>query len=439
MSGSRAPRRIGPLGLGLLAFALVNALLVPLALARTPGAASAPTVLHYASAALRGIALDDSWLPMRIALERLDAGTPRLYEDVFFGRGIKFQYPPTSLLPLRGLRALCEACAGSDAWLNALARAAAAVFAALCCGLLARVARESPATAAAGRGDAALRAACGLALAATFYPLTRGLLLGQLQTFVDLLFAGMLCAWVARRAALAGALAGLACALKPTLGVLALWGLVRGHRRFTAALAGVAAALVLASGLRDGFAQQADYLRLLSHLSRHGEAFQPNQSPNGLANRLLGNGDALVWHATALAPYHPAVYAATLASAAALLGLALLWRRRDAAGAELEDLCAVSLAATIAAPIAWEHHYAIALPIFAAALPRMLATPGLGPGSVAALGASYLLLAHPVAVLDALAAGPASPLASYGLFGGLLLLALCLRLRRARHAALGPA
>jgi hypothetical protein len=430
------PRRITPLTWGLLAFTLANALLVDLALERAAGGSRVLTTLHYTAALARGVAIDDSWRPMRAALAHLDGGSAEpLYRELFFARGTKFQYPPTSLLPLAALRAGFGERALSDAGLNALARGAAALFAALVAWLLWRTARESPRTAAAGRLDAALRAACVLALAATFHPLVRGLYLGQLQTFVDLLFAGVLLAWLAGRRATAGALAGLACALKPTLGLLALWGLVRGHVRFTAALAGSVLALALASGLRDGFAHQLDYVRLLAHVARHGESYQPNQSPNGLAHRLLGSGDPLVWQPAALAPYHPAVHAATLASAGLLAFVALAWRRRDAPHAELEDLCAAALAATLAAPIAWEHHYGIALPIFAVALPRMLATPGLGAGSVAALAFAYALVSHDVAALDALAAGPASPLASYVLFGGLLLLALCLRLRRARHAA----
>ena len=429
-------RRISRLGAGLAAFALASALL-DLALAAAPGRPQRVTALDYGAALLRGAARGDSWQPMRAALAYLDAAEPApVYRALFRERGIKFQYPPTSLLPLAALRAALGPDAISDPALNALARIAALATVALTAWLFVRTAAESPATASAGRLDAALRAACAAALGISFYPLVRGFALGQLQTFVDLLFAALVLAYAAGRPALAGALAGLACALKPTLGLVGLWGLVRGHARFTAALAATLAALGLAAAWRWGVAQDVDYLRLLAHVGAHGESFRPNQSPNGLAHRWLRNGEALVWNPSELAPYHPLVHAFTLASALGLVALALLWRRRDARGAELEDLCAAAVAATLAAPIAWEHHYAIALPIFALALPRTLATPGLGRGAPALLALAYLLLAHDVEALDALAAaGAASPLASYTLAGGLLLLAQLLRLRRARSAA----
>ncbi len=427
-------RRISGLTLSLLAFFLANALL-DLGLARLAG--QEVTALDYARAALRGVGFDDSWRPMRMALAHLDApGAKPVYQALFFERGIKFQYPPSSLLPLAALRAAFGPGAVSDAALNRLARLAAAATAVLLAWLLLRAGAESPATAPAGRLDAALRAACALVLAATFYPLVRGLYLGQLQTFVDLLFAGLVLAWMAGRPALAGALAGLACALKPTLALLGLWGLVRRHARFTAAFGATLGLLAAASGLLHGLAHFGDYARLLAHVAERGEIFQPNQSLNGLAHRLVGAGDPLRWSPAALAPYHPWVHAVTLAGGLAFAWLALGYRRGDARGAELEDLFVAALAASMAAPIAWEHHYGIALAVFAVALPRTLATAR-GRGGAILLGVAYTLLSHDVEALVALARGPASPLASYLLAGGLLLLAQCLRLRRARHAAAG--
>jgi hypothetical protein len=392
------------------------------------------TALDYTRAVLRGVGFDDSWRPMRLALAHLDApGAPPLYQAIFFERGVKFQYPPSSLLPLAALRAAFGPGAVSDAALNRLARLAGVATAALAAWLLLRASRESTATATAGRLDVALRAACAFALAATFYPLVRGLYLGQLQTVVDLLFAALVLAWLTGRQGLAGALAGLACALKPTLGLLGVWGLMRRHARFTRAFAVSLGLLAVTSAWLYGLGHLADYARLLSYVSAHGEVYQPNQSLNGLAHRLVGSGDALRWSPEALAPYHPAVHAVTLAGGLALAWLALGYRRADARGAELEDLCAAALAATMAAPIAWEHHYGIALAVFAVALPRTLAKGG--RGGVIVLGVAYALLAHDAEALVALARGPASPLASYLLAGALLLLVQCLRLRRARHAA----
>jgi len=435
-SGATTPWRISRIGAGLAAFALAGAL-VDAGLALAPGRPQAVTALDYGAALVRGVAEADSWRPMRAALSHLEADAPTpVYRALFREQGIKFQYPPTSLLPFAALRAAFGERALSDPALNALAQAAAFATVALALWLLFRTSAEAPATRPAGRLDAALRAAAAVALALCFYPFTRGFALGQLQTLVDLLFAALVLAFAAGRPALAGALAGLACALKPTLGLLGLWALVRGQARFAVALAAALAAIGAAATWRWGVGQELDYAALLAHVGARGESFQPNQSPNGLAHRWLRNGDPLVWSASELAPYHPLVHAFTLAAALGLAVLALAWRRRDAQGAELEDLLIAALAATLAAPIAWEHHYGIALPIFAVALPRTLATPGLGRGALALLALAYLLLAHDVEALDAFAAaGAASPLASYTLAGGAALLAQLLWLRRARHAA----
>ena len=49
----------------------------------------------------------DSWEPMRQALEYVRASsTDSLYQEVFFKQAVKFQYPPTALLPILGLQSL---------------------------------------------------------------------------------------------------------------------------------------------------------------------------------------------------------------------------------------------------------------------------------------------------------------------------------------------
>ena len=67
-----------------------------------------PSSLHGINWMLRSFfqpgSADDSWMPMSVALE-VSQG-PRaseIFQVVFFERGIKFQYPPSSLLPLEPL------------------------------------------------------------------------------------------------------------------------------------------------------------------------------------------------------------------------------------------------------------------------------------------------------------------------------------------------
>ncbi len=438
MRVSTRRRVFSGLTLALAGFAVVNGIWLELALARAPWHRPQITTLHYTAFYLAGVAIDDSWRPMREALGILDA-TPRrpIYQELFFARGVKFQTPPTSLLPLWGLRWIGGERAISNGSLNALSSLAVALGVALVAFAFLRCAERSPRTASAGRVDRAARVLCIALLALTFFPLVRGYYLGQLQTWVGLLFAALVCAWITGRPGLAGALAGLACALKPTLGFLLAWGLVRRQLRFSAALAGALLVLAVGSGLLHGFEHQVDYLRLLSHIAQRGESFQPNQSPNGLANRLLGNGDPLVWRPDAFAPYHPAVHAITLASGIAFALFALFYRRGDAQGDGTLDLLLAAMAATIAAPIAWEHHYGIALVVFAVALPRTLALCRPPRGSLWLLVAAYVLVSHQIDALDQLAGGAASPVASYTLAGGLLLVAQLIRLRRA-YAEVAP-
>ena len=68
------------------------------------------TVLRHTWDFLHGESGGDSWLNMFIAHEyaRTAHATP-LYEEVFFKRGIKFQYPPSSLFAIAAMRL-----AGSD-------------------------------------------------------------------------------------------------------------------------------------------------------------------------------------------------------------------------------------------------------------------------------------------------------------------------------------
>src|SRR5262245_3364451 len=109
------------LTLGLACFAIVNGLLLEIALAWAPWHRPKITTLHYSADYLAGIALDDSWRPMRQALRLLDAEPHRpIYQELFFVRRVKFQYPPTSLLPLWGLRRIGGWSAISNRSLNAL-------------------------------------------------------------------------------------------------------------------------------------------------------------------------------------------------------------------------------------------------------------------------------------------------------------------------------
>ena len=389
------------------------------------------TTLDYSAAWLRHpvqpAANEDSWRPMRIAqawLSTADAGP--LYQEVFFERGVKLQYPPTSILWLDGLSAIAGPRGVSNAVLNGLSWLAVLVTVLLSGRLLSLRAGGSP-----DLPDRLVRGGLVLVAGLCFYPLVRGFQLGQIQTWIDALVAALLLAWVVGRPATSGALTGLACLIKPQLGLLLLWGLLRGHRRFVFGWAFVAVGLGTLSLAIYGLADHLDYLRVLSYIGSHGESFHPNQSVNGLAHRLLGNGNNL-WWVEAFPPFDARVQAATLLSSIALVGTALLWRARDARGEAADtalDLSLVIVSVTLASPVAWTHHYGVLLPVFALALPACLAERARSSVALALLATAFLLVANTYRVANRLADTPLNFVQSYVFFGGLVLIGLLYWLR----------
>jgi Gpi18-like mannosyltransferase len=133
-----------------------------------------------------------------------------------------------------------------------------------------------------------------LVMTVTFYPVSRAYELGQIQAVLTCLVAAAVWLWSTGRHVPAGVAVGLSCAIKPQLGLLIPWAAIWrrwGVATATAAtLLALVAAAVLAYGLRDNL----NYLDALAYLSRHGESYVANQSPTGLLNRWIGNGDSLV-------------------------------------------------------------------------------------------------------------------------------------------------
>jgi alpha-1,2-mannosyltransferase len=283
-------------------------------------------------------------------------------------------------------------------------------------------ARYSPA------GKAALLV-LALGFSLTFYPVVKSFELGQIQTWLYLFFVLALWSWLEGKKALSGILVGLICLIKPQLGLFALWGLVRGERRFTAGIVSTAGTLGAISVALFGWVHHVDYLRALAFMGKHGESFYTNQSVNGLVNRLLFNGTNLHGNPHAFAPYNVWVYAITLASTAVLIAAALLRKRGRGRRAGIEDFLIAALTFTMASPIAWEHHYGVLLPIFAAALPAVLAAGR--RWMIWTLAAAYALSANIYPMINSLANTRLNFLQSHLFFGGLALLVLLYRLRRA--------
>jgi hypothetical protein len=187
----------------------------------------------------------------------------------------------------------------------------------------------------------------------------------------------------------------------------------------------------LLSLARYGLQNHLSYLDVLSHLSRHGESFQYNQSVNGLLNRLLLNGCNLFppGQPPALPPLHPIpfVHYATLGSSLLLLAVSfapalLKWKKPP-------DLLAFALAIlcfTMASPVAWYHHYGVVLPVFLVALWSLLREPAAGDrwtrAALGMLAVSWVLVSNNIGLFNRLATSRWNVLQSHLFFGAVLLL-----------------
>jgi hypothetical protein len=289
----------------------------------------------------------------------------------------------------------------------------------------------------ASRTDEFVRMAIAAGLTVTFFPILFAFGVGQIQPWIDFLFAAMVWLSMKRQPAAAGLMAGLICLMKPQLALLAVWAGLRQQWRFAGALVAVAGVGALAALALYGVYQNFSYASTLSDLSRHGETYYTNQSVNGLVNRLLYNGDSVgVGAPGLLPPFRWPVYLSTLLSSALILGFAMLWRRSEYVEAPTLDLMIAGLSITMASPIAWNHHYGILVPIFAALLPAMIRWPVFGGASVAYVGMAYVLSSQHLQFARYFAHTPLSVVQSYVFIAAV---AVLLALYLVRHAAASDA
>jgi hypothetical protein len=257
----------------------------------------------------------------------------------------------------------------------------------------------------------------------TFYPVMKACTLGQIQVWLNSIFAVALLAWMLGRKAISGVLIGLICLLKPHFGIFLIWALVRREWPFIIAFGATVGVGLAASVFTFGWANHFDYLRVLSYLGERGEAYYPNQSVNGLLNRLMSVGDPqhynnLKFEIEKFAPFNRWVYGATVVSSSAILLAAIAWR--DRAEDRVADFCRMAASLTIASPIAWEHHYGIFLPIYAVMLPMVIHDRG----RIFWLIVSYILVSNFFPITNLLASTYWNLAQSYLFFGAIILLVL---------------
>jgi alpha-1,2-mannosyltransferase len=392
------------------------------------------TVLKHTWDTLRGRGCDDSWGIMAFALDYVQSPhTTPLYTEIFFNRKLKFQYPPSSLFVIAAMLRLagpelvrtteCQVYAVPTlndilGWLFIL-MTAASTAALLEIGLRGR-------QALAGSGaELAARAAIIIGLTLTFYPVVKAYTLGQMQVWINGLFALALLCWVTGRRTSCGLLMGLMCLVKPHYGLFLLWAALRHEWRATAACAAAVGGGLAASVAAFGWANNVDYLQVFWFLSQHGEAYYPNQSINGLLNRLMSISDPVLYESlefndNGFPPFNRWVYGGVLITSCIILSAALLRRGTEGDPHRTIDFCTMALSITIASPIAWEHHYGILLPVFAVLLANSIENRG----RLVLIAACYVLISNFIPATNLLAYTIWNVAQSYVFAAALVVLAL---------------
>jgi alpha-1,2-mannosyltransferase len=420
------------LGLLLVAVAALNAVLW-LALP----APYNQTVLHHAWDVLHGRSADDSWAVMLSAVDYLRApGPDPVYSELFFKRGQRFQYPPSSLFTLEGMLRLVGAdyvrtnkhAIYQTLTLNdALGWAFIALTAAVSAALLQMSLRQARVTDDT-RVLFVARCAIVLGLTLTFYPVVKAYTLGQIQVWINGTFALALLLWARGTTAPAGFLLGAVALVKPHFGLFLLWAVLRRAWPFAIAFALTVAIGLAVSIAVYGIANHLDYVRVLRVLSQNGEVYYPNQSVNGLLNRWMALVDPNAYDSLnfkSLPPFNAWVYGGTLVASVFFLSVGLIRRAADdSAHQRVLDFCTMALCLTLASPIAWEHHFGITLPMFAV----LLATAD--RRYLPWLALSYILIATFLPITNLLAHTAGNIAQSTLLAGALILLAILFTTRR---------
>jgi alpha-1,2-mannosyltransferase len=375
----------------------------------------------------RGRQGDDSWRPMLHALASFRARLP-IYQTVFFEGHDKFQYPLTSLLPLYwleqwgwsdgGILKLMNVLTFLAFWLTLALTVRIFLFAAKQHGVLNEL---------KGPGATVIAVSIGF-LVLFFYPQTYSYALGQMQTFLALMFAGAVYLWLKGRYKAAGVLFGLMCLIKPQYSLFLIWFALRKKFGALASASIVLGLGWLVGGMVFGWRDQLAYLDVLRYIARHGESYWLNESLNGLLNHLLFNGEIMSWVPNAFAPYNPYIYGTSTLFAAGLIALALFYPHAAGYRGGVLDLGAMAITATVASPIAWHHHYAILLPVFG-----YLAGAMSKSAHRIALVAAFVLMSNSWSPLSLFARVPVlNAVLSLRFFAALLLLFVLYRNTRAK-------
>src|SRR5215831_16093425 len=108
------------------------------------------------------------------------------------------------------------------------------------------------------QGTALPRGIIVAAFTLTFYPVVKAFTLGQIQVWINALFALALLAWMLGWKASSGVSIGLICLIKPHYGLFLVWVSVRGEWRFVVGCVSAGCVGLVASLAAFGIADHLD-------------------------------------------------------------------------------------------------------------------------------------------------------------------------------------
>ena len=337
----------------------------------------------------------NSWKPMKLAITILHSvAQARLFETLqefqhtgkaegagdlsYFSDSTKFQYPPSSLLPIEALEA------GGIGSIRALNIINLIMFVACLAAVGYLAVRVIPIN--DGRPGTTDRQdylsqgyifAAAVLVGLTFYPNFMALVRGNIQTWINLFFALACLAWLGDRKFLAGVLIALAAAIKPQLAALLLWALLWRQWSFSKGFISIGIPVAMLSVFAFGLHNNLSYLDTLATIAGRGEGFVLNESVNGIVHRLVEpDVTRFMVSGNDYPAYDPLVHALTLVSTlifAVIAFVPALLRRGEEP--TIFGFAAAAICFTIGSPIVWPFHYGILLPVFVLALAATIGRP----------------------------------------------------------------
>ncbi len=387
---------------------------------------------------------DDSWWPMYNAANVRLHGDG-IYQTVFFEDGMKFQYPPLSILPFVIFIKLGMGWETIREVMNFISFVAMLFIIGSIYYLIISVFKKFSNIENFDWKYKISFLLISIIGTFGFDAIVKAQYLGQIQVILDLCICLAFLLFLINRKYFSGACLALAALVKPQITLLLVWAIIRKEREV---MVGMIAIFIPAGAISlygFGFLEHVHYLESLSLMGKHGEAYWPNQSINGLLHRLISDVDPLSFPVNSYAPYNPVVYGFTVVTTVMLILLGLFYRpesgRVNPQGrmpiSSSFDMATMLLLVTMASPIAWYHHYGILWPIFVAvfvviACQLYLRRDLLTVVTTILFSLSFMLLSNrfPVLAKEQFASSPINLIQSYYLFGAFLMLAALFMLRR---------